>query len=405
MNTRRIFLKQSALAMAGFGAAPLWLRRALAASGNPGRPKVLVTIFLRGAADGLNLLPPYAEQAYYDARPTLAVPRPGRNDGALALDGHFGLHPALAPLHRLYKEKLLSAVVATGSPDPTRSHFDAQDYMESGTPGRKSTQDGWLNRALSPARGGSPVQAVSIGPRLPRSLRGAQPAVALNTVEEFRVKQAGAEMALESMYARSRDAELSGAGRETFEALKLLESLRRQSYTPANGASYPRGKFGASLEQIARLVKANVGLQAAFADLGGWDHHTNERAQLPGLLHQFGGALAAFAQDMGDRMEDIAVVAMSEFGRTVRENGNGGTDHGHANTMFLMGGPVAGGVIHGQWPGLARDQLYEGRDLAITTDFREVLISFACRHLGLDGTASVFPGFTPSPGVWESKRS
>ncbi|MCC6292998.1 MAG: DUF1501 domain-containing protein [Bryobacterales bacterium] len=405
MNTRRIFLKQSALAMAGFGAAPLWIRRALAATDEAARRKVLVTIFLRGAADGLNILVPFTEQAYYDVRPTLAVPRPGRDEGAISLDGRFGLHPALAPLERFYKEKLFSAVVATGSPDPTRSHFDAQDYMESGTPGRKSTQDGWLNRALSPLPDGSPVRAVSIGPRLPRSLRGAQPAVALNTVEEFRVKQAGASVALESMYAGSHDAALGAAGRETFEAMKLLEPLRRQSYSPGNGASYPRGKLGAGMEQIARLIKANVGLQVAFTDLGGWDHHTNERAQLPGLLRQFGGAMAAFAQDMGSRMEDIAVVAMSEFGRTVRENGNGGTDHGHANTMFLMGGPVAGGAIYGQWPGLDRDCLHEGRDLAVTTDFRDVLASFACRHLGVANAASVFPGFTQPPGGWEWKRS
>ncbi|MBK7926294.1 MAG: DUF1501 domain-containing protein [Bryobacterales bacterium] len=396
MNTRRLFLRHSALAMAGFGTAPLWMQRAIHATSPAGRKKILVSIFQRGAADGLNIVVPFAERGYYAARPTIAVPEPGKPEGALDLNGRFGLHPALAPLKKLYDDKQLAIVTATGSPDPTRSHFDAQDYMESGTPGRKSTRDGWLNRALRAEPQASPVRAVSIGPRLPRSLRGPNAAVALNAVSEFRVQEESAGMALESMYTASRDTQLSGAGKETFEALKLLESLRKQSYSPANGARYPQGRLGPSLMQIAQLIKAGVGLEVAFADMGGWDHHTNEMAQLPNMLREFGGALAAFAQDMGDRMDDIVLVTMSEFGRTAHENGNRGTDHGHANSMFVIGGSIAGGAIHGQWPGLNRDQLYEGRDLAITTDFRDVLHQLASSHLGV---ANATNNFASNPGI------
>lgn len=392
MSTRRIFLRDSALAMVGFGAAPMWMQRAVYAAGESRRKKILVTVFQRGAADGLNIVVPFREKDYYALRPSIAVPQPGQRSGALDLGGEFGLHPALEPLQRLYEKKLLAIVTATGSPDPTRSHFDAQDYMESGTPGRKATRDGWLNRML-PREALSPVRAVSIGPRLPRSLRGANSAVALNTVQDFRVKDESAGMAFESMYAGAEDTELNGAGKEAFQALKLLEALRARGYTPSNGAAYPNGRLGASLMQVAQLIKADVGVEVAFADMGGWDHHTNELARLPNMLREFGGSLAAFARDLGDRMDDVVVVTMSEFGRTVRENGNAGTDHGHANSMFLIGGPVNGGKIYGTWPGLNPDQLYEGRDLAITTDFRDVLSEVVTGHLGLPDAANVFPQF------------
>ncbi len=382
--------------MVGFGAAPMWMQRAVYAAEESRRKKILVTIFQRGAADGLNIVVPFREKDYYTLRPSIAVPQPGQRNGALDLDGEFGLHPALEPLRRLYEEKLLAIVTATGSPDPTRSHFDAQDYMESGTPGRKATRDGWLNRML-PREALSPVRAVSIGPRLPRSLRGANSAVALNTVQDFRVKDESAGMAFESMYAGAQDTELNGAGKEAFLALKLLETLRARGYTPANGVAYPNGRLGASLKQVAQLIKADVGVEVAFADMGGWDHHTNELARLPNMLREFGGSLAAFARDLGDRMDDVVVVTMSEFGRTVRENGNAGTDHGHANSMFLIGGPVNGGKIHGTWPGLNPDQLYEERDLAITTDFRDVLSEVVTGHLSLPDAANVFPQFKAAP--------
>src|SRR3954447_18427480 len=250
MPTRRFFLRNSALAMVGAGAAPLWLQRALYAAGAPGtRKKILVAIFQRGAADGLNIVVPHGEKAYYDLRPTIAVPRPTSNtdqrDAAIDLDGFFGLHPSLAPLKPLFDQQHLAIVDAVGSPDPTRSHFDAQDYMESGTPGRKATQDGWMNRALPPAAGKhSAVRAVSLGPVLPRAMRGHVPAIAMQTIDSFQVRNAQAGMQFEQAYAATKDPMLQAAGKETFEAVALLQSIQKKSYTPAAGAEYPRGRFG-----------------------------------------------------------------------------------------------------------------------------------------------------------------
>ena len=405
MTNRRVFLRNSALAMVGIGSAPLWLQRALyAADAASPRKKILVAIFQRGAADGLNVVVPHGEQAYYDLRPTIAVPRPSANGAkdecAIDLDGFFGLHPALAPLKPLFDQRHLAIVDAAGSPDPTRSHFDAQDYMESGTPGLKATQGGWMNRALPKSEGKiSPVRAISLGATLPRSMAGPNPAIAVQSLSSFQVRNPDAARQFESMYLETKDPVLRAAGRETFEAVAMLQSIQRQSYTPAGGAQYPRSPFGDSLRQVAQLIKADVGVEMAFADIGGWDHHVNEvgqRAsdgQLANKLRDFGQALAAFWQDMGDRMADVAVVTMSEFGRTARENGNRGTDHGHANCMFVMGGAVQGGKVYGKWPGLAREQLYENRDLALTTDFRDVLGELVSRHLGNPTLDAVFPGY------------
>jgi len=405
MSTRRIFLRNSALAMVGMGSAPLWLQRALYAADAPSpRKKILVAIFQRGAADGLNVVVPHGEKAYYDLRPTIAVPRPaaGSPDAALDLDGFFGLHPSLAPLKPLFEQGHMAIVDAVGSPDPTRSHFDAQDYMESGTPGRKATDSGWMNRALPPERGRvSPVRAVALGPVLPRSMCGGQPALALENIGGFRVNNPAAAQQFEQMYESSSDPRLAATGRETFEAMAMLAAIQRQPYTPANGAEYPRSRFGQSLQQIAQLIKSDVGMEMAFADLGGWDHHVNEmgpsasQGQLANLLREYGQALAAFWRDMGDRIDDVALVTMSEFGRTARENGNRGTDHGHANCMFVMGGPVKGGKVYGRWPGMAPEQLYEGRDLALTTDFRDVLGELVARHMGNVTLEGVFPGYPP----------
>jgi uncharacterized protein (DUF1501 family) len=319
----------------------------------------------------------------------------------LDLDGRFGLHPSLAPLKGIYDARQLAIIEAVGSPDPTRSHFDAQDYMESGTPGVKSTRDGWLNRSLPREQKVSPVRAVALGPQLPRALRGTNAAVAVATLNDFRVRDEMAAGSFREMYGATRDAALSGAGRETFEAVKLLDSVQRQPYAPAAGAAYPNGRLGQSLRQIAQLIKADVGLEVAFADMGGWDTHVNEVGVQPAvgplanLLREFGNALAAFHRDMGDRMADITVVTMSEFGRTARENGSRGTDHGHANFMFALGGAVRGGRIYGEWPGLAREQLHEGRDLALTTDFRDVLAELVEARNG-GGARNVFPGYTPA---------
>jgi uncharacterized protein (DUF1501 family) len=390
--------------MVGVGAAPLWLQRALYAQDTPGqRKKVLVAIFQRGAADGLNIVVPHGDAEYYKLRPTIAIPRPNspgaREDAVIDLDGTFGLHPSLAALKPIWDARQLAVVHAVGSPDPTRSHFDAQDYMESGTPGLKATSDGWLNRALPPAHAPlSPIRAVSIGATLPRTMRGVNSAIAMEALRNFKVGNAGAASVLQSLYSGSNDQVLNGTGKETFDAVSLLQSIQKASYQPAAGAVYPRGRFGDSMRQIAQMIKADAGVEVAFADIGGWDHHVNETGPLANLLRDFGQGLAAFHQDLGDRMQDVVVVTMSEFGRTAQENGNRGTDHGHANAMFVMGGPVRGGEVHGKWPGLAREQLHDGRDLQLTTDFRDVLGELVKRHMGNRSLETVFPNFQSSAG-------
>jgi uncharacterized protein (DUF1501 family) len=403
MPSRRVFLKGSALAMFGVGSMPAWLSRSLYAadSSSDGRKKILVAIFQRGAVDGLNMVVPFGEPRYYALRPSIAIPKPdGTTNSAVDLDGFFGLHPALAPLKPMFDAQHLAIVDAVGSPDPTRSHFDAQDYMESGTPGYKGATDGWLNRALPPVAGPlSPLRAVSLGDSLARTLRGHNDAVAVRSLNDFQVHDARGAATFESMYENSLDTMLHGTGKETFNAVKIMQSIQKQKYVPANEAKYPNGGFGQSLQQIAQLIKSNVGVEVAFADIGGWDTHVNEtggqptNGQLANNLAQFGQALAAFYQDLGDRMEDVTLVTMSEFGRTVKENGDRGTDHGHANVMFVLGGDVRGGKVYGDWPGLQEEQLYDGRDLALTTDFRDVLSELVARHLGNPNLKSVFPGY------------
>ena len=409
MPSRRVFLKSSALAMFGVGSVPTWLGRALYAKDAPGeRKKILIAIFQRGAVDGLNVVVPHGEAPYYSLRPSIAIPRPdGTEKSAIDLDGRFGLHPSLKALKPLWDGRQLAIIEAVGSPDPTRSHFDAQDYMESGTPGLKATYDGWLNRALRPEAQASPLRAISLGPDLPRTLRGKNEALAVDNINDFQVKDARLAATFESMYGTTADQVLNGTGRETFEAIKIMQSIQKAPYSPGNGARYPGGRLGQSLQQIARIIKADVGLEVAFTDVGGWDTHVNEvgpqphTGQLSNLLRDFGDALAAFSQDMGDRMADITVVTMSEFGRTVKENGDRGTDHGHANVMFVLGGEVRGGRVYGDWPGLEREQLYEGRDLNVTTDFRGVLSELVMKQMGNREIGSVFPGFKArtTPGI------
>jgi uncharacterized protein (DUF1501 family) len=402
MPSRRVFLKGSALAMFGVGSMPVWLSRSLyAADSTEVRKKILVAIFQRGAVDGLNMVIPFAEPRYYALRPSIAIPKPdGTPNSALDLDGFFGLHPALAPLKPMFDARHLAIVDAVGSPDPTRSHFDAQDYMESGMPGSHAGTDGWLNRALPKESGAaSPVRAISLGDNLARTLRGHNDAVAVRNLNDFQVHDARGAATFESMYENSLDTLMHGTGKEAFNAVKIMQSIQKQTYVPANGASYGNSGFGKSLQQIAQLIKANVGVEVAFADIGGWDTHVNEtggqptNGQLANNLTQFGQALAAFYQDLGDRMEDVTLVTMSEFGRTVKENGDRGTDHGHANVMFVLGGNVRGGKVYGDWPGLQEEQLYDGRDLALTTDFRDVLSELVARHLGNSNLKSVFPGY------------
>ncbi|MGA8530981.1 MAG: DUF1501 domain-containing protein [Acidobacteriaceae bacterium] len=396
--TRRAFLKGGALAVVGTAAVPAFLTRTVLAQATDAqaRGKKLVVIFQRGAADGLNVVVPHRQPSYYQYRPQIAIPQ----NAVIDLDGFFGLHPAMAPLKPLWDQGHLAVVHASGSPDPSRSHFDAQDFMESGTPGLKATPDGWLNRALRaedaacPECRHTPFRAVALGAEIPRTLQGRIEAVALDRIQDFGVQSSAAAEGFAAMYDESTDAVLHGTGQETFEAVRMLRATDPARYTPAVGVEYLGGPFGNSMKQIAQLLKANLGVEAAFADIGGWDTHQNQgssEGQLAGRLREFSAGLAAFWTDMGDQAEDVVLVTMSEFGRTCRQNGTGGTDHGHANVMFALGGPVRGGRVYGRWPGMAPEQLYQGRDLAITTDFRQVLSEAAYKTLGARNLEMVFP--------------
>jgi uncharacterized protein (DUF1501 family) len=403
MFSRRVFMKNGGLALLSLGFAPAFLARTVEAAGAV-RRKVLITIFQRGAVDGLNMVVPFGEKEYYASRPSIAVPKPNVADGAVDLDGFFGLHPRLAPLKPLWDSRQLAIVHASGSPDGTRSHFDAQDYMESGTPGVKSTQDGWLNRYLHAREhaDATPFRAVALAPQLPRMLQGVEPALAMSQIGQFGIRAGQAtemlQTSFESEYAAAADKILNRTGGQAFDAVRMLKSADPSKYQPENGAEYPRTGYGDALRQIAQLVKADVGLEIAFAEAGGWDTHVNQGAsvgQLAQRLNDFGQGIAALARDLGDRMEDVVILTMSEFGRAVAENGNRGTDHGHGNAMFIVGAQnIRGGKVYGRWPGLAREQRYEGRDLAVTTDFRSVFAEVVRGHLGVADTKGIFPGFT-----------
>lgn len=411
--SRRVFVKSGGLALVSLGMDPLFLARAAYASYRPLPPcaapcrlcrPVLVCLFQRGAVDGLNMIVPHGDPLYYRERPRIAV----AERDVVDLDGYFGLHPRLAVLKPLWDQKVLAAIHAVGSPNATRSHFDAQDYMESGTPGVKATTDGWLNRYCQHDQEhlNTPFRAVAFGPQLPRILAGSAPTLAIEDLQAFGLRRSQpAERdrltrAFEELYAGSATGLLSTSSREAFEAVQTLKRLDPERYRPADGADYPRGKLGKAMRQIAQLIKADVGLQVAFADVTGWDTHVNQGAsegQLAARLDELGRTLAAFTHDLGERMRDVVVCTMSEFGRTVRENGNAGTDHGHATAMLVLGGSVNGGKVLGRWPGLDPAERFEGRDVAVTTDFRDLFAELVSRHLGAQDLSTVFPGFTADP--------
>jgi uncharacterized protein (DUF1501 family) len=406
---RRFFLHRGALALAGTTTIPQFLVRSVLAQATSSPNRRLVVIFQRGAADGLNIVVPWREKAYYAMRPSIAIPQ----NQVIDLDGFFGLHPSLEAFKPLYDAGQLAIVHAAGSPDMTRSHFDAQDYMESGTPGVKSTEDGWLNRALQAedARGRcdhhhcehSAFRALALGADVPLTLAGRIPAIALNNLSTFSVggrgpAQSVAASAFEAMYSATGDQILRATGDETFDAVKMLKAADPAQYQPR--AAYPNTEFGNAMKQIAQMLKANLGVEAAFADLTGWDTHVNQggvNGQLANRLKDFSESIAAFWRDMGDEAENITLATMSEFGRTAHENGNGGTDHGHANAMFVLGANVRGGKVYGKWPGLEKEQLNQGRDLALTTDYRAVLGEVVVKTLGAANLGMVFPGAQLQP--------
>ena len=413
---RRYFLKTSGISLASFGlmaAAPDFLQQfanAQTVHKGYGKKKVLVTIFQRGAVDGLNMVVPHGDGEYYNLRPNIAIQKPGTADGAVNLDGYFGLHPAMKTLEKFWQSKQLAVVHSVGSPENTRSHFDAQDYMESGTPGIKSTKDGWLNRTMQATAGkdNSPFRSVSMTQQLPRSLYGRAPSVAMTNLADFAIKAGvytqNIKGGFEGVYEQNVKDTLNETGKETFEAVNYLKEANPAQYKPENGAVYPNSQLGRSLMQIAQLIKAGVGLEAAFAEAGGWDTHINEggpRGQLANLLRDFAGSIAAFGTDLGKRMDDVVLITMSEFGRTARENGSRGTDHGHGNAMLILGNSVKGGKVYGDWKGLKQDQLNEGRDLAVTTDFRDVFAEAAYKHLGGKDLAALFPKYSASPGKFK----
>jgi len=419
---RRVFLKQGALSFIALGAGPFWgpqfLRQAAYAADlgpRSSQNKILICIFQRGAVDGLSMVVPYGDPNYYANRREISLAPPSQNAGAngvLDLDGYFGLHPAMAPLLPLFKAGHLAPIQACGSPNSSRSHFTSQDLMESGVDEDLSIQDGWLNRLIGrcpeDAANASAFRSVSMTSVVPRSFQGPQDCLAIRDLDTFGMAGdiivpmaggSGSADGFESMYSGAVDTVLHGAGKESFDALALLKKTRSTAYVPAHGAVYPEAGFGRNLKQIAQLIKADVGLQIAFAEMDGWDTHANQgnaKGQLASRLGTFSGSLAAFYHDLGDRMSDVVVVTMSEFGRTVRQNGNRGTDHGHGTCFFTLGGSIKGGKVYGDWPTLAPDRLFQSRDLAITTDFRDVFGEICAQHLSLPmaDMAPLFPHYT-----------
>jgi uncharacterized protein (DUF1501 family) len=401
--SRRAFMKAGGLALLSLGADPLFLDRAayaLQARGGRTSKRTLVCLFQRGAVDGLSMIVPAGDPYYWQERQRIALPR----EQLLPLDGMFSLHPRLAPLKPLWDQRSLAIVHGVGSPSTTRSHFDAQDFMESGTPDIKSTPDGWANRYCSHARehANTPFRAVAFGPQLPRTMAGSAPALAIDDLRSFGMKSARAEgeqkltQAFEELYGGSATGLIATSSAESFEAIRMLKTANPSANPPANNAQYPNGKLGQSMQQIAQLIRADLGMEIAFVDVGGWDTHVNqgsEQGQLATRLDELARTLGAFATDLGERMRDVTVITMSEFGRTVKENGTGGTDHGHGTAMMVMGGDVRGGKVYGKWPGLAPEQRYEGRDLAVTTDFRSVFSDVLQGALGPADIPQIFPGF------------
>jgi len=407
MLTRRVFLKSGGMALVTIGAGPTFLNRAALAAAAPGphmRRKVLVTIFQRGAMDGMMAVTPLDDATLRQLRPRLAMSAArAAGDNALAdLGVGFGLHPGFSPLLPLWQERRLAIVHAVGSPDPTRSHFDAQDYMETGTPGRKGTPSGWLNRAVGlMGHDRTPFRAVAMTPSMPRSLYGDEPAVAVTNLADFRVKLPGADQVaaaagegFEALYERTSQGLLRSTGTETFQAIDMLSVTDVAHYQPANGAAYPKSPLGDALRQIALLIKSDVGLEVAFAESGGWDTHV-QQGTVNGTFFRraqdLSQSIQAFWTDLGPRQDDVMLTTMTEFGRTARENGSGGTDHGHGSCLFVLGNRIDGGKVHGHLPGIHPDALYEGRDLPVTTDFRAVFCELAGKHLGIRDDGALFP--------------
>lgn len=413
MWTRRAFLRTSGLSVFGvtLGGVPAFLTRTAEAapSGIQAKRPILVTIFQRGAMDGLMAVQPLNDKDLAQLRPGLLLPVGGDN-GLIQLDGRFGIHPRGNALADLYKQGHLAVVHGIGSPEKNRSHFDAQDYMETGTPGVKSTQSGWLNRAVGlTGHEHSAYQAVAMTSSMPRSLSGNIPALAVGNLEEFQVRAGAGADSLESLYAQATGGKtgqlLSKRGTEAFEATKVLSPDNIRSYRPGNGATYPGGVLARGLRQVAQLIKTEVGLEVAFVESNGWDTHVAQgtgQGNFARLFGELSNSIAAFWQDLGpDYQQRVTIMTMTEFGRTVHQNGSNGTDHGRGSCMFVLGNDVKGGKVYGNVGAFAKDALEDGRDLPVSTDFRSLFSDVATSHLKLSGGAGqLFPGWNgPSLGV------
>ena len=405
MFNRRVLLKSGALAMLSLGAGPRFLNRLAQATPLRSSPKVIVPIFLRGAMDGLMAVPPLADASLDRWRPRLAMKTAGAGGAeVLDLDGTYGLHPAFDAWHGLFREGRLAVVHGVGSPDPTRSHFDAQDFMETGTPGKRGTPSGWLNRLAS--QGGastSPFRALALSSELPRSLYGREPALAIDDLEDVDLllpnHPALAEVlkpALETLYRKSEPQLLRRSSRQMFDALKLLSQDELAAYRRERGSRYPETRLGRSLLQIAFLIKAGVGLEIACAESDGWDTHVGQgtgRGAFASRARELATAVRAFWDDIEAFHDDVVVLTMTEFGRTVQENGTGGTDHGHGSCLFVLGNRVDGGKVYGKVPPLEKEHLFEGRDLPVDIDFRSVFTEVAGKHFSVDNPQTIFPGW------------
>lgn len=414
MTSRRVFLKSGALALfaTSIGSVPAFLAQAA----NNGKivtpfkkPKTLVTIFQRGAMDGLMAVCPFKDEHLQRARPGLFISA-SRSSGVplIDLDGHFGLHPSMEAFVPLFHDKRLAIVHGVGSPNPTRSHFDAQDFMEMGTPFDKGTSSGWLNRAvgLLGHEAATPFRAVSLTPALAKSLYGKNPALAISDLGDFSIRRQlnpsdlkQASGSFEDLYDRTASSLLNRTGKESFEALRMLERADVRSYQPDKGAVYPNSKLGNALKQIAQLIKMDVGLEVAFAETGGWDTHYNQgtvQGTFARNVNDLSKSIVAFWTDLDAFHDEVAVMTMTEFGRTVKQNGSNGTDHGRGSCMFILGNKVHGGRVHGEVPVLAIENLEDGRDLPVTTDFRNVFGEVAREHLGIRHENTLFPDWNGS---------
>jgi uncharacterized protein (DUF1501 family) len=416
MTSRRAFLKAGGIALfgIGLGGLPTFVTQAANLVQAPGlfkRRKTLICIFQRGAMDGLAAVTPFNDAYLKTARPTIMM-QASKSLGATSLidlDGNFGLHPAMRSFQNVFNDGRLAVVHGIGSPNKTRSHFDAQDYMEAGTPFNKGTASGWLNRAvgLLGHEAATPFQAVSMTSSLPRSFYGDNASLAINNLQDFNLQlrgnPSGANMAaksFEDLYDQTSNNLLKETGKESFEAIKMLKNVDTKTYKPANNAIYPNSALGNSLKQIAQLIKLDMGLEVAFAESGGWDTHFNQGTST-GIfarnVNDLSESMMALWTDLGTFQDDVTIMTMTEFGRTVKQNGTGGTDHGRASCNFILGNDVAGGKVHGKINPLSIENLEDGRDLAVTTDFRSVFSEVANKHLGIKNDKVLFP-------EWDGKQ-